>query len=253
VEFLANVPDRRLGARFEALWHFFLAQHSFYEVLAHNFQVVEHKQTLGSLDLLIRDYRLQQVVHLELAVKFYLHVPWWQGNALEQWLGPNPDDNLGIKIRHLLEHQLPLTELPATQASLKARALPLPDRKAAVVKGYLFHHLNSNPTLPYPINPGCLGGRWLYASQIAQLEGFDQQHWQVLEKTLWLDPLPETGSGGSHGQIARAQLLHHLQNTGQPMLLQSTHPGAFPNDCGRIFLMPEGWCQRATGSESCGV
>src|SRR5210317_1887173 len=37
--YLNSLNDLRLGARFEALWNFFLKNHSFYEVLAANRQI----------------------------------------------------------------------------------------------------------------------------------------------------------------------------------------------------------------------
>ncbi|MDX1268070.1 MAG: DUF1853 family protein, partial [Oceanisphaera sp.] len=43
-------PYRRLGLYFEALWHFFLLDHSRFQLLAHNWQQVIDGTTVGAFD-----------------------------------------------------------------------------------------------------------------------------------------------------------------------------------------------------------
>ena len=56
-------------------------------------------------------------LHLESAIKYYLHRPphpsQWQ-----QWLGPNGRDRLDIKLAHMTEHQLPLSHTEQAQHHL---------------------------------------------------------------------------------------------------------------------------------------
>lgn len=236
---LSALPDRRLGARFEAMWRFFLENHSFYEVLAANLQIVDEGRTLGAIDFLIRDHYLDKVIHLELAVKFYLYSPGGASRGgLSDWIGPNPDDDLAKKISHLKARQLPLTNSAATTAVLKQRGLPLPDIRVALIRGYLFSPLTTK-IIPGPmVHPDHLQGRWCYAWQLERLDSVrTKTTFQVLAKDGWLDPNPWVGQSFATG---RQQVLELLANSGGPVLVAARkkhQEGA----ASRYFVVPDDW------------
>ena len=58
------------------------------------------------------------VHHLELAIKLYLGPEREAGEDAEHWLGPASEDRLGLKLRHLAQHQLPLSAHAAARAAL---------------------------------------------------------------------------------------------------------------------------------------
>jgi uncharacterized protein len=239
VDYLESLRDRRLGARFEALWHYFLFRHSFYEVLAANLQISHGEYTLGALDFLLRDGHSGLVVHLELAVKFYLYYPSATGDDLSRWIGPNPDDNLGLKIHHMAEKQLPLSTREEVVGFLKSHDYPVPNVRTGLMMGYLFSPLDETLRPATLVNPQCPRGHWLYEDQLEALsENHSKCAWAVLEKENWLDPIPAvSGTAGTVLEVAREL----LRNTARPVLLGKTGPEGRVE---RFFVVPEAWPAR---------
>ena len=155
-----------------------------YELLTQNLQVqTDTHTTVGELDFLLRDLGNGQLIHLELATKFYLAVETENGLALP---GPDARDNYFNKLQHLRNHQLKLTQ--------KHRdALPEPYRNESILNrqliyGCLFDHIHAAaPANPEFINPHCRRGCWLGIDECN--EHFPQgTHFQIIPKPLW--PVP---------------------------------------------------------------
>ncbi|MCK9503022.1 MAG: DUF1853 family protein [Porticoccaceae bacterium] len=252
-KFLNAREDRRLGARFEALWQFFLDKHSFYRVLATNLQISAGSRTLGSIDFLIEDSHLNLVIHLEVAVKFYLYLPAWipQQSTLEKWLGPNPDDSLALKTHHFIHHQLPLSTHPEALAAIKARGLATPNIRVAIMKGYLFYPEASDAPTPAIINQEHPRGLWLYPGQLPALAAtFPGATWKIVDKEQWLDPEPgaTTPLAAVEGEIRAL-----LDMRKQPLMLQGKMTAnSTPTLPERIFVIPDGWPYR-TNSQAAAV
>lgn len=238
---LAALTDKRLGARFEAMWTFYLSHHPQFELLAHNWPVQQDGKTLGALDLLFRDNHLSKVIHGEIAVKFYLYYPNHPGTSLQKWIGPNPDDSLADKIAHLTTHQLPLSTREATLRSLQNSALPPAQLRASVIKGFLFHPWRQSIPLPAPFNPHHLRGEWLYLNDLPAL--FDTKphcRWNLLHKQQWLVPKSQTFISRKN-MLAKVTGL--LKETGQPLMLCSSDgDGEYGQPVStRYFVLPPGW------------
>ncbi|MGD9660974.1 MAG: DUF1853 family protein [Porticoccaceae bacterium] len=243
--FLNSREDRRLGARFEALWQFFLDNHSFYRVLATNLQINAGARTLGSIDFLIEDSHLNLVIHLEIAVKFYLYMPDWitQKSILEKWIGPNPDDSLELKTQHFISHQLPLSTQREAQAAIRARGLPIPDLRIAIMKGYLFYPNAVQAPTPSLINHEHLRGQWVDLRQLSLLaKKFPDAAWQVLDKEQWLDPKPAAALPLA---AIESGIKDQMDKQKQPVMIQgrisSNNRQNLPP---RIFVIPDGWPYR---------
>lgn len=239
--FVAGRRDQRLGHRFEALWEFYLRHHSFYEVMATNLQVERDGRTLGAMDMLLRDHRLDSVVHLELAVKFYLYIGGVRGPGGARWVGTNPDDDLDQKVEHLLRHQLPLSDDPATRHLLRGRGLPAPDQHCALIKGYLFHPLQDQVRPDHPISPNHLQGLWVYVRDSPALGSrFPDSRWQILPKDHWLDPSPPEGERWAR---ISPQLTRLCEERRQPLMLHRTPPPGETTSAGphRCLVMPPEW------------
>ncbi|MGH8352425.1 MAG: DUF1853 family protein, partial [Pseudomonas sp.] len=99
---LAQNSVRRLGLYYERLWQFALRAAPGIELLAANLPIRQAGQTLGELDLLLRDR--EGVHHLELAIKLYLGPPQADGRDPAHWLGPGSRDRLDLKLDHLSQH-----------------------------------------------------------------------------------------------------------------------------------------------------
>ncbi len=235
VKHLEASRDQRLGARFEAHWAYFLANHPRYELLARNWPVRHGKRTLGALDFLFRDLHSGAIVHGEVAVKFYLAVVNPPSLPLVQWLGPNPDDSLQLKLEHLSRHQLPLSNNEEARRQLREAGLPVADVRAVMVKGYLFHPLGSLIETASPINPRHLRGEWLWHAQLPALLGHHPGScWVLAPRQQWLMPIPRHHDRA----MLRDRVSQLLATTGQPLMLCQFDEGSEPR---RYFVVPEGW------------
>ena len=165
--------DHRLGHYAEDLLLFWLASPSNieFESIAAHVALREQGITLGELDFLVRERSTGQLWHIELALKFYL------GTADQQWLGPNRQDSLARKLKHLCQQQLPLLKSPAGQAWLQTQGLETP-LTWAWLKGRLFSAFAKDAAIDTP--------QWFTPDELVI---FAQQHpfdWFMLAKSQWL-------------------------------------------------------------------
>ncbi len=177
---LADWPalPRRLGRRFELIWGWALGRLPGWQVIAEEIQVQDNKRTLGALDLLAQHH--ERVVHLELAVKFYLCRRGQSGKQASDWVGPNKRDRLDLRLDRMRTHQLPMGQRPATHAMLHRLGLPRPDTSLAVLRGVCFSDWRA------PESGGA--GRWCLLNELE--DAVSEAH--VLERTQWL---------GGHGAV----------------------------------------------------
>ncbi len=155
--------------------------------------------TLGELDFVWRDDASGEIIHWELATKFYLLAPEpGRPVTFEHFVGPNLADRFGDKLRHIALRQLPLSTTVEAIAVLGRPA----DRAAAYLKGWLFYPLgwDSGSTalpsaLPSALAPGHLQGWWGSLDQFAASFVPDAQsdmppdtQWCVLPRAGWLSP-----------------------------------------------------------------
>jgi hypothetical protein len=127
---------KRLGRRFERLLTALFEQSEYIKLLGHGILVKNQKQTIGELDYLIR--LPDQIIHLEVAIKFYAGI----GNAMERantssWIGPSCQDRLDLKINHITAHQLTLSQTTLGQQSISDEGLSQPDASLGLIFGYL--------------------------------------------------------------------------------------------------------------------
>lgn len=104
--FLNRPKNKRLGFYSEALLSFFFQTFPGIELLLQNYQIIEDKRTLGEVDFIIKWH--DRIIHIECAVKFYLCDHSKNVQDLHSWIGPACKDDLGRKIKKVIEHQLPI-------------------------------------------------------------------------------------------------------------------------------------------------
>ena len=176
---------QKLGHLYEDVLALLLGSSPQFDVLAKNLQLRQDAHTtVGELDFLVRDLTDGQLIHLELATKFYLAVETKNGLELP---GPDARDNYFRKLQRLREHQLVLTK--------KYReCLPEEYREESIVVqqliyGCLFNHVYAEgKTQPEFINSRCRQGRWLSIDQCAEFFSKDAE-FRLIPKFLWPVPL----------------------------------------------------------------
>lgn len=198
---LQNALSRRpgrLGSYFESLLDCWLAWpgNPLYRRLYHGLPVRHDKRTRGEFDFLVEERANGEVQHWEVAVKFYLGIA--PGGDASSWVGPGLKDRLDLKLAHLLNHQLPLANLPAARQLLTALALPMP-RPVCLLRGRLFYPADAPPAdwAPTQAAPGHLSGWWMPAADF--LRHFDNPAllWLRLPREHWLAPVDLTAAEGA--------------------------------------------------------
>lgn len=108
-----SLPDNiRLGHLAERVVSQLIDLSSEYDLRYENIQLIEDKNTIGELDFIIQEKRTKQVIHLEMAYKFYLYDPKVLDSEIENWIGPNRNDSLHKKLEKLKQKQFPLLYHP---------------------------------------------------------------------------------------------------------------------------------------------
>lgn len=235
---LASVP-RRLGLYAEALLGFWLDHDPQLELVLRHHPVRDGKRTLGDFDFILRSQQ-DGLIHLELAVKFFLGLPG--ASSLDHWVGTTLDDSLGIKWRRIIEHQLQLSHQPAARL-----LLPEPvTRQWCWFKGWMFHPLGHDTGADVLLAPQHCRGVWGNAAQLLAHWGADAE---VDYLPLWQRLAPARRIGAD----AASPLHSHLQawqaeSKPWPRLLARFEPGPQgAEEAERAWLVPDDWLQRATG------
>ena len=146
---LSQRRDRRLGTYLEALLAAYLRHDPAYDLLAQGQPIRAGGRTVGEIDLLYREQATGEVVHLEVAVKFYLSV---QGQ----------------------------------RAWLAARGWPQPVSRV-LIKGATFVHAKMpGRVIPDRAYAQHIQGRWLRRSEAAAYLPHMAPWWQPLPRLAWL-------------------------------------------------------------------
>lgn len=114
-----QLPDNlRLGHMVERLVSQLIQSSSTHTLLHENVQIAEGSRTIGELDFIIEQVDTKQVIHMELAYKFYLLDPSISSELIKNWIGPNRNDSLIEKLAKTKNRQFPLLYHHATQSAL---------------------------------------------------------------------------------------------------------------------------------------
>ncbi len=177
IEHIANLKNKKLGSVFEGLISFWLSISPNFQEKINNLQIIEDKHTYGELDFIIEEISSGKIIHLEVAVKFYLGSD--PLTDAYRWFGTTTKDQLGKKIDHLRTHQTQLTKKYPNQ--LKQYFTRTIDERHCIVKGRLFYPENSDIS-PQNISlaKNHLRGRWCYVDDVEVLDSLikiDKSHW----------------------------------------------------------------------------
>ncbi len=173
--------EQKLGHLYEDALAVVLESTPRYDVLARGLPIRQDAgHTLGELDYLLKDLVSGRMIHLELAVKFYLAVETDSGLRLP---GPDARDHYFRKLERMRSHQLLLVD--------KFRDLfPAPFREQEfevqqLVHGCIFNHVRASaPAEAEFLNPNGRRGKWLHAEECVEYFGKNSSL-EVIPKPLW--------------------------------------------------------------------
>lgn len=101
--------NSRLGFWYQHLCLEHFQSHPNYQLIAEEVQLNHDGRTLGAIDFIVELFHQHTLKntfeHWEVAIKFYL---LFDG----LWFGPNSKDRLDLKLSHMLQHQLPMSQHP---------------------------------------------------------------------------------------------------------------------------------------------
>ncbi|WP_331345684.1 DUF1853 family protein [Cellvibrio sp. UBA7661] len=247
---LAQQKSTRLGIYYEALWQFYFSHYPQWQLLDYNLQINHKGITLGALDFLCG--RNGQHFHIETAVKFYLCNTDNKKEAADwkNWIGPNNNDRLDIKLTHLINHQLPLHQFAETQKVLHEKYPHIQNWHSALcLQGYFFSPA-SMCFSPEHSNPHHGYGCWWH---LQDFQYFLQQAtqaktmWIILEHQHWLSP---AHIDNPDGLATASELAKHIQSqleqTKKPLLVaaleeMNTITKTIWRETMRGFVVPDHW------------
>jgi hypothetical protein len=172
---------QRLGFRFENCLQTWFHHHPDWSVKAANHTIQLNRRTAGEIDLLIE--RENRLLHLELAVKFYLSTS--ASRQWNTWVGIDPVDRLDLKMAKF-ERQLELSQRPNVRRHLEEQGWLVADRHAWM-KGWFFEHFSriSQPVLPQQAAPDCNVGWWCHERDWQRMWS-NSGDWVALQPQHWL-------------------------------------------------------------------
>ena len=176
--------QQKLGHLYEDALASLLESSPRFDLLARNLQIQKDAHTtVGELDFLLRDLESGQLIHLELATKFYLAVEAETGLTLP---GPDARDNYFKKLQRLRSHQLQLPSLYQVHFPEAYRHEPIITQQ--LIYGCLFDHIHAAQlATPEFSHPNGRRGRWLTIDELP--DHFPPETiFQIIPKPLW--PVP---------------------------------------------------------------
>ena len=246
---LASRQSQRLGIYYEVLWQQWFTLQPDIQVLAKNLQVVEGPNTLGEFDL-IYQHNQQEIIHREMAVKFYLGLPTQAAvSAYNDWIGPNINDRLDKKMSKFTQ-QITLSQTSAGKDTLANAGITTIHRAEILLQGYLFYPWQQPCAPPKGAHPNHERGLWVTESDLSHFLTTlsATQSFIPLSKHCWLSPFsaPTTEIKMLTGPELRCYTQESFQQHSRPLLISG-------GDCQydhfheqhRFFVVPNHWLAKA--------
>lgn len=248
-----NLPARsnfkRLGFYAEALYQAFCAHHIHVEVIGHNIQIkhAHNDVTKGELDFLLE--RGHELIHLEMAVKFYLY-----DHDQQLFIGPNAKDRLDKKLRRMATHQLALSSTDEGKAVVQELGYNSASTEL-LLKGVLFHHWQQPPPCQtvykdFEVNPMAEWGVWVRSSEWNTFRESltNNSTLRAIPKMAWmgLAPSDDKSDPSNDENNARPPMTPTIKNPLGMWVLKSAlrkDRAEIVSSSYRIMVVADGWPQ----------
>ncbi|GAB3107071.1 DUF1853 family protein [Aestuariicella hydrocarbonica] len=257
-QWMKQCPSSRLGFQFEYYWQFWWQRRSPHLEHRFNIQLHQNGKTLGEVDAVSWNPNTGELVHSELAVKFYLGIESdklpreKRADSRYSWVGPQAIDRLDLKWHQLVDKQLQRLH-PAAKSTdrICSAAITLPAHwqvekltTQLIMRGRLFYPARGMPgkELPAYLHPLHLRGRWL---KLQELTSMPPTYWVLLARHQWLSPqaVPLSNKSDAISTGALHDLLTtHFASHQQPVQVIRLAPSANHwREQERLFVVPNQW------------
>lgn len=215
-----NFPkDSVLGMQAEACFEAYLKRSENYKLLVANVQIHGEKETLGELDYIVQNLKTNQVIHIELACKFYLYDVDAGASEEEKWIGPNRKDRLYDKLEKVKLKQFPLLGKTETIQKLGELEIEIPTLQELSLKAFLFipKKMKSNV---FPKNyADCIVGHWIKHKDFAEEE--KNALYAIPTKKQWLLPLETIANWYSFSEVKK-EIEKQIKIKRSPLIYKKT-------------------------------
>jgi hypothetical protein len=219
-----NSKKLRLGHQLERYFQF-LINNSYYETLTSNLQIIVNKTTIGELDFILRDTITNQLIHVEIATKFYLYDPSFE-DELKRWIGPNRKDSLLQKMDKLQEKQFPLLYHNQTIEVLKILGIDVLEIKQALdFRAQLFVPFHLLETKRPYIDTRNIAGYYLPIIDFT-VDYYQEQQYFLPKKLDWLIAPKNNEEWYSFSEVL-LEIRASLSNKQSPMLWMKTKENTY--------------------------
>ncbi|WZL88929.1 DUF1853 family protein [Salinimicrobium sp. 3283s] len=221
-----------LGKRMEHFFACYVAHFTSEDVVLQNQQIIQEKETLGEIDFLLKETTSEEIFHVELIFKFYIYDPDTGFSEKDHLIGPNKRDSLNRKLERLQKRQFPLLFKEATKNMLQAYEIDLQQVvQKMCFKASVFLPKKLKPSALKEINPDCIAGFWIRASEFT-FEDYGKNAFFSPKKKFW-PVLPEHNHTWYSFEDIERQISPLLTDKFSPLLWMKTPNGSYQ----RLFVV----------------
>lgn len=204
-----------IGKQAEVLFEAYINHSKNYNLLYANIQIQGDLETLGEIDYILKNLQTKEVIHVELACKFYLYDESIGPKMESKWIGPNRKDSLMEKLIKIKERQFPILAKTETIRTLKSLNIAIPSAQELCLKAFLFIPKEMELrdfSLSYQ---NCIVGRWMHLNDFERED--DRAQYAIPDKKKWLLPADQLQEWYSFSEI-KFEIEKQLKNKRSPLI-----------------------------------
>lgn len=176
----------RLGHLAEKIVAEAIKSSSNFKVVYENVQIIKEQKTIGEIDFILENKKTKQLIHMELAYKFYLLDPNISSVTLNNWIGPNRNDSLKEKLEKLKKKQFPLLYHNCTKTMLTTIAInEVSQVLCLLVSLYIPYQYKPNFS---PVYQKAIKGYYLNFETFMQLDNPEKTYYIPTKKEWGMEP-----------------------------------------------------------------